>query len=148
MAEMGRPTGNTPEAQQEILEALMEGKGLVEYCKRENTPARSSIHKWLAEDDDFSDRYARAREVQADVIFDECLDIADQYDSLKDKLTVDHINRARLRIDTRKWTAGKLRPKKYGDKVDIEHSGKITEVREIIYEAKPDWAIELDAKNG
>lgn len=66
-------------------------------------------------------QYARAREVQADKLFDECLTIADQYDATAEKLEggTDHINRARLRIDTRKWMAGKLRPKVYGDKLEL-----------------------------
>jgi len=55
--------------------------------------------------------------LQADYLFDECLDIADGAKDLVE------IQRARLRIDARKWMAGKLAPKKYGDKVTQEISG-------------------------
>jgi len=35
----------------------------------------------------------------------------------------ENIQRSRVRIDTRKWLASKLKPKKYGDKVDLTHGG-------------------------
>jgi hypothetical protein len=33
--------------------------------------------------------------------------------------------RSRLQVDARKWLMSKLMPKKYGDKVGVEHSGTI-----------------------
>src|SRR3990172_7086066 len=47
----------------------------------------------------------------------------------------EHIARSRLRVDTRKWIASKLKPKKYGEKLDIAHSGSIETVsREALIE--------------
>lgn len=71
----------------------------------------------------------RAREAQADTLADEILDIAD--DATNDfmmteqglKYDGDSVQRSRLRVDSRKWLAGKLRPKKYGDKIETEHTG-------------------------
>lgn len=75
----------------------------------------------------------RAREAQADAIFDEILDIADdgsndwmeRHDaeggSIGWKENGEAIGRSRLRIDARKWMAGKLRPKVYGEKLGVEH---------------------------
>ena len=92
-------------------------------------PTVSTVCKWLVDFPTFSEQYARAREIQADTLFDEILDIADE--STNDKTVnadgnevVNHeaIQRARLRVDTRKWMAGKLKPKKYGEKQAIEHS--------------------------
>jgi hypothetical protein len=92
-------------------------------------PSTTAVTKWLRDFPEFRDQYVRARELQADAIFDECLDIAD--DSRNDWILrngerapdTEAIQRARLRIDTRKWMAGKLRPKKYGDKLDLTHAG-------------------------
>lgn len=90
-------------------------------------PSQNRVYQWLAENEEFQKHYARAREMQADAIFDECLDIAD--DASNDfkvnddgAVAIDHdaVNRARLKIDTRKWMAGKLRPKKYGDKIEVD----------------------------
>lgn len=90
-------------------------------------PSQGRVYQWLADNEDFQKQYARARELQADAIFDECIDIADDASNDFDRDTdgsvkVDHdaINRARLKIDTRKWMAGKLRPKKYGDKLEVD----------------------------
>ncbi|ARO14425.1 hypothetical protein BVG79_01079 [Ketogulonicigenium robustum] len=75
-----------------------------------------TFYKKLAEDDDFAKRYARAREVQAHREFDEIRDIADRADS-------ESVGLAKLQIDARKWRAGKLAPKVYGEKQAVEHSG-------------------------
>ncbi len=64
--------------------------------------------------------------MQADALFDEALEIADDasgdWTADKDgKKTLDHehVQRSRLRVDTRKWAAGKLAPKRYGDKLNL-----------------------------
>ena len=80
--------------------------------------------------DDFRDQYARAREEQADKIFREIIEIADDasgdYVTTSDgKRIVDHenIQRSRLRVDARKWAAARLAPRKYGDRVEHDHKG-------------------------
>ncbi len=77
---------------------------------------------------DFSEQYARARDLQADKLFDEALEIADETsddwirtEDGKKILDHEHVQRSRLRVDTRKWAAGKLAPKRYGDK--LQHTG-------------------------
>ena len=94
-------------------------------------PARSTVIGWLFDGDheEFMDQYARAREVQAEVLADELADIADDgsNDFTTDKngkavVDHEHIQRSRLRIDTRKWVAAKLLPKRYGDK--LQHTGE------------------------
>ena len=107
---------------QELFDAvcgeIANGKGLRAISKQDGMPNKSSVLRWIAADESgkLRDQYARAKEEQADEIFDECLTIADE-------ASVEDVQQARLRIDTRKWMAGKLRPKKYGDKVVNEHSG-------------------------
>ncbi len=66
--------------------------------------------------------------MQADALFDEALEIADDAsgDWTKDAkgnkvLDHEHVQRSRLRVDTRKWAAGKMAPKRYGDK--LQHTG-------------------------
>lgn len=111
----------TPEIEAEALEQIANGKSVRAALQGDNMPSWDTFRKHLIADTDFAARYARAREAQADKLFEECLEIADQYEQAADKLEggTDHINRARLRIDTRKWMAGKLRPKVYGDKLAI-----------------------------
>lgn len=110
--------------------------GLKRICsEEEGLPHYDTIRVHIQNNKEFSDRYARAKEEQADVLADEMIEIADNCTDdvalisvSKDgeaKEGVNHsaINRARLQIDTRKWIASKLKPKKYGDKVDVDHSG-------------------------
>lgn len=123
---MARPSIYSQEIADIICERIAEGESLRKICDADNMPNKATVFRWLASNTAFSDQYAHARESQADTLFDEVLAIADQYDSAAEKQDVDHINRARLRIDARKWMAGKLRPKKYGEKLELEHGGQVT----------------------
>lgn len=77
--------------------------------------------KWVTDPDkkEFSEQYARARDFQADYYFDEIVDIADE---LGDESDSNQINRAKLRIDSRKWKVARMSPRKYGDKQQIDHT--------------------------
>lgn len=112
---MGRPSDFTQETADAICELIADGMSLRAICRDEAFPAKSSVFKWLGQHEAFADQYERAREAQADSMADDIADIADRSD-------IDP-NDKRVRIDARKWLAGKLRPKKYGDKVTAELTG-------------------------
>ena len=127
---MPRPTSFTQRTADTICERLAGGLSLRAICRNKAMPAKSTVFKWLAENSTFSDQYARAREAQADVFIDDIVDIADTPKiGTKRKLmpggkvelsTGDMIEHRRLQIETRKWVAARMRPKKYGDKLDID----------------------------
>lgn len=94
-----------------------------------------SLHNWL---NDRPEMYARARERQADKLVADMLQIADDgiNDTYQDKdgniLTDnDVIARSRLRVDARKWLAGKMNAKKYGDKLDIQVNEKVVNIIDL-----------------
>jgi terminase small subunit-like protein len=96
----------------------------------EDQPSRDSVYAWMREREDFSDMYARAREERADLLFERIAAIAEDatgdYVKKEDGTwVVDHenIQRSRLRVDTMKWMASKLAPRKYGDRVEHDHKG-------------------------
>lgn len=134
----GRPSGYSDAIAQTICDRLSDGESLRSICSGESLPSRSMVHRWLRENDKFRDQYMRAREAQADTLADEMLDIADE--ATNDWMVRNNpdnpgwvengeaIRRSQLRIETRKWIAGKLRPKVYGDKItaDHKHSGELT----------------------
>lgn len=130
----GRPSSFTQEIADQICERLADGESLRSICGEDGMPAKSTVFKWLNEQKAFSDQYARARETQADSLFDEILSIADDgsNDWMLKKFGEDErwvengeaLRRSQLRVDARKWMAGKLRPKKYGEKVTQEHTGE------------------------
>ncbi len=124
----GRPSLYTEVLAAEICRRLAEGETLRSVCRDKAMPDKATILRWLADKKkaDFREQYVYAREMQADALFDEALEIADDAsgDWAEDKdgkKVVDHenIQRSRLRVDTRKWAAGKMAPKKYGDKLDL-----------------------------
>jgi hypothetical protein len=129
---MARPSSFTQEIADLICEGIADGRSLRSICEAEDMPSKSAVFRWLGVNEAFRDQYARARESQADVLFDEILAIAD--DGKNDTYVTDEgervnhdvIARSKLRVDARKWMAGKLRPKVYGDKIQTEHSGGLT----------------------
>lgn len=116
LKKMGAPElPMTPEITAEICAWIASGRSLRSYCLRPETPGLTTVFKWLGRDRGFANQYARAREAQADAYADEISDIAD---------TEPDPNKARVRIDARKWAAGKMRPKKYGERQVLEHQGR------------------------
>lgn len=118
----GRPSKYTEELAAEICTRIMNGESLRTICETEGMPRRETVHRWLAENETFSLQYARARDTQADTYADDIVAIADQ---ATDK---DSAAAAKVRVDARKWVAAKLKPKRYGDKLDLDQTvdGKIT----------------------
>lgn len=130
---VGRPTDYSPELAQVICLRLAEGESLRSVCADETMPAKSTVLRWIARHAEFRDQYARAKEEGAEAIAEEMFDIADDgSNDWMEKLDKDgeaigwqingeHVQRSRLRIETRKWYLSKILPKKYGDKVDLNH---------------------------
>lgn len=127
----GRPSSFTQEIADTICERLAGGESLVAICADADMPNPSTVYRWLLVNEGFRESYTHARELQADTLFDECLLIANtpvigKKSKLSDgKVEItegDMIEHRRLQVDTRKWMAGKLRPKVYGDKV--QHTGE------------------------
>lgn len=131
----GRPSDFTAEIAERVIAELEEGRSLRAICLADDMPTARTVHNWLNNHDEFFQQYKRAREIQADTIFDECLDIADSQEGDiitkdgEDIVNHDVIARAKLRIDTRKWMAGKLKPKSYGDKVAIGGDGDMDPIK-------------------
>lgn len=144
---MGRPSDYSPEIADLICERIADGVSLREICRTEDMPSKAAVFRWLAAHAEFRDQYARAREAQADALADELLDIADDGDndwmerkgedgqSLGWRENGEAIQRSRLRVDTRKWIASKLKPKKYGDKLAVggdEEGSPVKVVAEVL----------------
>lgn len=133
MAKRGRPSKYTDAIAEEICRRLADGESLTAICKDDGMPAESRVREWVIDNrEGFAAEYARAREVQAEHLFDEILAISDDgrrdYTEDEDGNPVvdhDHINRAKLRVDARKWYLSKVLPKKYGEKQQVEQSGAI-----------------------
>src|SRR3990167_744367 len=135
MGSKGRPSKYTKVLANKICSRIGNGESVSNICKDEKMPSAPTIYNWLLSDKrkDFLVQYARARDTQAELLFDELLEIAD--DGSNDFMTItkgdvsynvedrEVTNRSRLRVDTRKWYLSKVLPKKYGDKLDLTSGG-------------------------
>jgi hypothetical protein len=122
----GRPTEPVP---QDIADAVIawiaDGKTLREFCRQDGKPSYGTIYNWIEKDEQFASRFACAREQGEDVIAQECLQIADdgsndwQDTEYGPKVNQEHIQRSRLRVDTRLKLLAKWNPKKYGERSQV-----------------------------
>lgn len=114
------------------------GETLTAICADESMPDRVTVWRWCEANEEFRNAYARARDEQVETFVDQTIDISD--DARNDWMARlgdedagegwvangEHIQRSRLRVDTRKWVAAKLKPKKYGERQTLEHEGTVT----------------------
>ncbi|EHD12905.1 hypothetical protein CIN_21510 [Commensalibacter intestini A911] len=114
---MARPSKYSEELVNKICERIADGESLRAICREDGMPDHNTVIRWKNEKPEFCSQYARAREDQADGLFDQAIDMLKEQhvDNVK-------VQSAKLNFDIIKWTAGKLAPKKYGDKIDMTSS--------------------------
>ena len=125
-----KPTGRPPsiilpsydeDKADQLLERIATGESLAFICRDPTMSFMPTIFKWIARDVcAFANRYASAREAQAETLADELVDISDS------ETDDTNVNRHKLRIETRKWIAAKLLPKKYGERVQVDVEQRIS----------------------
>lgn len=126
---MPRPSSYSRKIDEKICDFLAEGFSLVKICEMPDMPNRSTVMRWMAAEDDFATRCAHARALQADLMDDMILDVANA--SKSETAASD-----RVKISAYQWRASKLAPKKYGDKLDLNVSGKLETIPEDQIEAR------------
>lgn len=139
----GRPSGYSAALAEKICGMVREGTSLRRLSQMAQFPTKTTICRWLQDNEDFRDRYARAMKVRIEMEADALLDISD--DGSNDWMMTDkgyqfngeHFQRSKLRVETRKFIAIKLLPEKYGEKVDHKHGGgfNIT-IRDLVDDIK------------
>jgi hypothetical protein len=128
MNPVGRPEEYSEEVANTICAHIASGKSLVRICKMPGMPCLTTFYRWKHNHPDFAARYASAREDQADTFADETVDIADTPQMGEETVTKDGYTEVRrgdmlghrkLRVETRKWFAAKMQPKKYGERQNL-----------------------------
>lgn len=162
---LGRPSSFTEEIGIEFCERIALGESVRQICMLPEMPEERTIYRWLLKNETFCQQYTRAREFQTAKMEQDILEIAD--DSTNDWLeretargeTVTVLNdeavqRSKLRIASRQWLMGKLKPKKYGDRLEvdqkvtgeIEHTHTFTDEQRKSLMAKKRLAMEQRGK--
>lgn len=129
---MGRPSSYSEEVAEAICERLSKGEPLAVICRDEAMPGYRTVYDWMRANEAFSASIARAREEGFDYIAADCLQIADDSagdvklvgDDEREVCNTEFVQRAKLRIETRLKLLAKWDPKRYGDKVTQEITGK------------------------
>ncbi len=138
---MGRPSKYSPELVEDICARLSAGEPLTVICRSDDKfPDPSTVRDWMAAMEDVSRAIARAREAGEIALSEECLQIADtpmegeETTVEGEKVTVkrgDMLGHRKLQIETRLKLLAKWNPKKWGEKVEVEHSGQVALVEQL-----------------
>jgi hypothetical protein len=132
----------------EVCERIAKGETLSAICRSEGFPDPVTVWRWKEIDDQFAQDFARARELGYDAIADETVRIADDAsnDYMESKrggkeFDAEHVQRSKLRVETRLKLLAKWSPKKYGEKVVVggdEDSPVQVVTRVVLVAAKND----------
>lgn len=124
----------TPELEQSIVDWIADGKTLREFCRQDGMPSHDAVYDHEDLSESFKQRIARARLRGEEVIAQDCLQIADNTqigqiitekpDGTTEIKTADMIEHRKLRIHTRLQLLAKWNPRKWGDKLQQEVTGK------------------------
>jgi hypothetical protein len=134
----GRPTIYTAEIAKEIIRRLPT-ESMRSICRDEGMPHEATVRGWVIDDrEGFYTQYMRAHQVKALGYAEEITEIADDGtgdvvvdEEGNERVNHDHIQRSRLRVDTRKWVLARVLPKIFGDKLELS-GDKENPVRFII----------------
>lgn len=128
----GRPSTYNKEIGDLICTRLSNGESLRSICKDEGMPERMVIMGWTDKFEEFKLQYLRARELQAESLVDDILEIADNVsdddvytDQGKRIAHTEWIQRSKIKMDARIWLASKILPKRYGNKIEVDNKGEV-----------------------
>jgi len=111
-------TTYTPELAAKFCAVIADGKTIRAACKLDGMPSKATIFRWLREHAEFEKMYELATDERADTLIDEIVDIADNC-----RVDADSIRKAKLRIHARVEQAQRMKPRKYGNKMQLTGEG-------------------------
>jgi hypothetical protein len=140
---VGRPSKYSKATADRICSQIAEGHSLRSIAGVDpNVPNRATVYRWLKRNRGFRDQYAQAQEQRADAYVDMAFEVA---------CAEPDVQRARLIVDTLKWMAGKLSPKKYGKHAlrdgDVHQFNAVALMNQQIV-GKPALLADFLSKNG
>ncbi len=148
---MSRPTSYTRELGDAVCELLMASGSLRAVCRNEGMPDRNTVMRWVVDDiDGFAAKYARAKDIGIDDFVEQTPEIADEPPPLTAQGSVDTgaVAHAKLRIETRRWLAERMAPKRYGLKqgLDLSNTDGTLQVDEATRSARVAQLLALAAQ--
>lgn len=141
----------TQRAMNAICVRLADGESLRAICGTEGLPSRSAVLRQLAVNAEWAQQYRAAKEIGLEAWADDIVAVATTPRLGKktkttgkgktrttETITGDMVERSRLEVDAKKWIMSKLAPKKYGDRLDLNHGVQASLAELVTNSFKPD----------
>lgn len=130
----------TPDIKAELCRRVAEGKTILSLAGKGDFPSQSAIYAELRRDPEFAKEYEAAREWQLTAWEDEIIEMAS--DAGKDRkpdgsVDLDHIARMKLAVNTKQWVMARRNPRRYGDRVSAELTGRDGGPLQVEHERSP-----------
>jgi hypothetical protein len=110
----------------EVCQRVANGEYLSAVCKSSpRFPTAQCFWCWRNDDPIIFAAYADAQEARAERLADEIVEVADEKpnhfvdEKGRERIDPGSVAHQKLRVDTRRWVAAKLLPKRYGEYLDI-----------------------------
>lgn len=104
-----------------ILAAIANGRSLASILRQDGMPSYTWAKLQIRQNSALRDAYAQAMEDRADTLADQLVELADQLppEDLDGPSKSAWVQQLKLRLWARTWAASKLRPRVYGDRIDV-----------------------------
>jgi hypothetical protein len=121
-----------------VLREIGNGSSLITAIKKPDYPTYDAFQRHLRSHPEVKRLYDDAIEARADYLAESLIDISEETppEGLDGSQLSAWINQMKIRIDTRKWTAAKLRPKTWGEKMDVNITHTQISITQALREAE------------
>ncbi len=134
---MARPIDFTKELGDKVCQSIANGWSMRTTCNEEDMPSMFTVFRWLREEESFQKQYARACEERTEAHNEQLLDYGEEALELAQncdpKAANAVVSAVKLKADNLKWVMSKMKPKKYGDKVDVTSAGEAIKGNTILF---------------
>ena len=123
MSKLGRPKFYAEDSPvwQYIIDRITNGRSLSSVLREDDMPVLQTVQLKLERDEQYRAKYDKAVQDRADRLADEIMELADEDmpEHLQGPGASAWVQQKRLQVDARKWIASKLKPRTYGDRLDV-----------------------------
>ena len=123
----GRPTIYTESLAAKICQRIADGESIRAICNDPNIPSTTTVFRWIASEKckGFRELYEASMQIRLETLGDGLIDLADAPIERNAAGAIDSaaVQIRRLQIETRRWILSKLLPRKYGDRMNLDHQG-------------------------
>ena len=123
---------------EEVVSRMATGKSLSSVLREPGMPPWATFNRMLRSNEQLRSIYDKAVQDRADKLADEIIELSDAVmpEGLRGPEASAWVQQKRLQVDARKWVASKLKPRTYGDRIDVSVVDQRISVIDAINEAQ------------